>query len=75
MAVTTKMIQKTTDRLQEELVILEEYQDRKQEVLDNENNKDYPNEKNVERLETQLEVLDNAIQGIQEVLAELENYE
>jgi hypothetical protein len=75
MAVTAKMVNKLWNELDNLRIKLEEYKEQKQEVLDNEECKDYPNEDRVDRLTEQVEKLEDALQSLEECCDTLEDYE
>ena len=51
------------------------YVDDKETQLDNENDRDYPNEEKLEKLESQIEVLNNAIEALEDYEAQEFYYE
>lgn len=75
MAITSKMVETIKNQLLEISEKLEEYKDKKQEVLDNEERKDSPNDERVGMLSSQIETLEDAYGYVQEAVDELENYE
>lgn len=48
--------------------------DKKQEVLDNAEGADYPNEERVEGLQTQVNILEDAVDNMDNIISELEEY-
>jgi peptidoglycan hydrolase CwlO-like protein len=55
--------QKSIDNILEQL---RGYAEDKEIQLDNENDRDYPNEEKLEKLESQIEVLNNAIEALED---------
>lgn len=51
-----------------------EMRDKKQEVLDNAEGADYPNEERVEGLQTQVNILEDAVDNMDNIISELEEY-
>ena len=54
MAVTRKMVDRQCEELELIKSTLEDYLEQKQEVLDNEESKDYPNEDRLDKLNDQI---------------------
>jgi len=74
MAATDKGVRKMWDRLDIIRTQLEEWLENKQQTLNNEENKDNPNDERVEKLEEQNDILTDALQSLQECCDRLEEY-
>jgi len=75
MKVTTKAIHKLAEKIRELKDELEAMKEAKQEVLDNAEYADYPNEERVEKLQNQVNILEEAFDNLESIIEELENYE
>ena len=75
MAVTAKMVEKLKGDLINLKEKLEDYKDQKVEVLENEEEKDYPNEERIEKLGLQVDSLESAFEYLDEAIDKLDNYE
>ncbi len=75
MAVTRKMVDRQCEELDSIKSTLEDYLEQKQEVLDNEESKDYPNEDRLDKLNDQIEILQEAIDNLETVIDILSEYE
>jgi polyhydroxyalkanoate synthesis regulator protein len=75
MAVTRKMVDRQCEELELIKSTLEDYLEQKQEVLDNEESKDYPNEDRLDKLNDQIEILQEAIDNLETVIDILSEYE
>lgn len=75
MAVTKKMVEGVRLQLESLAEKLRDYQEQKQEVLDNANDAEYPNEEKIAQLEEQIEILERAADDLENLAGDLEAYE
>ncbi len=75
MTVRATQINKLGTELRERLEELEMLQEQKQAALDNAEGAEYPNEERIEKLQGQIEILEEAAQTLGDVCEMLENYE
>lgn len=75
MVVTAKAVHNLADKIRELREILEKMRDKKREVLDNAEGADYPNEERVEGLQTQISILEDAVDNMDNIIGDLEEYE
>ncbi|MHB8308781.1 MAG: hypothetical protein ACYDDH_12010 [Candidatus Desulforudaceae bacterium] len=74
MAVTAAMVSSLMGELEKLQFVLEDYRDRKQETLSNEEDRDYPSEKRLDQLSTQIECLESALDSLIEAVNALQEY-
>ena len=75
MAVTVKKVVKVKVMMEGIMEDLEGLFEQKQEVLDNAEARDYPNETKIDELQNQVDILEEAKDGLVEVINKLEEYE
>ena len=75
MTVKASQVNKFLGELREKLSILEMFQEHKQNALDNEENRDYPRDERLEKLQEQVDILEDAAKLLEEICDTLENYE
>ena len=73
--VTVKTIGKLEKDISNIKISVKEYIKQKQELLYNEIRKDYPNDEKIDKYESQIEVLENVLDHLEECCEELDGYE
>ena len=69
------MVSALMGKLEKLQFVLEDYRDQKQEVLSNEEGRDYPSEEKLDRLSAQIECLETALDSLVEAVNALQEYE
>lgn len=73
--VTVKTIGKLTKDIEKLKINVKEYIKQKQELLNNENSRDYPNDERIDKYEEQIDILENVLDHLEECCGELDGYE
>jgi hypothetical protein len=75
MSVTKKMLEKTIAELNEIAETLQSYVEEKDDQIGTEEDKNKPNDEKLEKLNSQRDILDNAVNDINDITSNLEDYE
>lgn len=73
--VTVKTIGKLEKDINNLKIKVAEYISQKQQLLNNENSRDYPNDERIDKYEEQIDILENVLDHLQECCDELDGYE
>lgn len=73
--VTVKTIGKLEKDINNLKIKVAEYISQKQQLLNNENSRDYPNDERICKYEEQIDILENVLDHLQECCDELDGYE
>lgn len=73
--VTVKTIGKLEKDINNLKIKVAEYISQKQQLLNNENSRNYPNDERIDKYEEQIDILENVLDHLQECCDELDGYE
>ncbi len=73
--VTVKTIGKLEKDINNLKIKVAEYISQKQQLLNNENSRDYPNDERIDKYEEQIDILENVLDHLEECCGELDGYE